>query len=129
MEKEEKELFKKYPKILNRKNLPWKLECNKGWFKLIDNLCEYVQEQTDQNPHIYKGQTEATQIKEKFGGLRFYVNGTHSDFLAAIQYVEFLSYKICEFCGKDGKLQNNNGWYKTTCGKCPGFKKWDKRWG
>lgn len=34
-----------------------------------------------------------------------------------VDYVEFLSSKVCEVCGEPGKVYTN-GWYMTRCKKC-----------
>lgn len=71
------------------------------------------------------------QIKEKFGGLRFYYDTpcelpkeVLSEVEAAIQLAENKSYTICEYCGaSDSKMRNQtpdggNRWIKTLCDKC-----------
>ena len=50
------------------------------------------------------------QIKEKFGGLRFYTDEDLDD-------IEDESYTICEECGEPGKPRPG-GWIKTRCDKC-----------
>jgi hypothetical protein len=57
------------------------------------------------------------QVKEKYGGLRFYVNGGNVDTDKLISEAEALSYEICEVCGKKGK-PNEDGWISTLCKKC-----------
>lgn len=58
----------------------------------------------------------ATQVKEKFGGLRFYVSGGDETTHNMISMVEALSYRVCEECGttKDAQLYSI-GWNKTLC--------------
>lgn len=56
----------------------------------------------------------ATQVKEKFGGLRFYIDGGNDEHYALINFAELLSYNTCEVCGKPGKA-NRNGWITTRC--------------
>ena len=66
------------------------------------------------------------QIKEKFGGLRFYfkTEGLNDDQNAqiwgAVGVAEHLSFKMCEECGKlnvETRAQKNQkfGWTKTLC--------------
>jgi len=56
-------------------------------------------------------------IKEKFGGLRFYTNGCTSDnHYDIISKYEKLSYTICEECGEPGEPRHT-GWIKTLCEK------------
>lgn len=64
-------------------------------------------------------QVEAAQVKEKFGGLRFYVNFADEYTYGMIGIIEGLSYKICEHCGSMKNVsQNKRGWIKTLCRKC-----------
>lgn len=59
-------------------------------------------------------QVVAAQIKEKFGGLRFYIDGGDDYIHGAITMAENLSYRICEECGTPGKTEGP-GWYRTLC--------------
>lgn len=56
----------------------------------------------------------ASQIKEKFGGLRFYVNGATDKHWNYIHFAESMSYKICEECGKPGTYYPF-GWHHVAC--------------
>jgi hypothetical protein len=56
----------------------------------------------------------AAQVKEKFGGLRFYVNGTTDKHHNYISFAESMSYRTCEECGAVGKTYTN-GWHTTLC--------------
>ena len=60
------------------------------------------------------------QIKEKFGGLRFYINGAppNSKIYDIIDKYEDLSFEICEFCGAPGKTEDYQGWLFTWCKNC-----------
>ena len=120
-EKQE-ELFKRYPKIFH--DLKW-TECDDGWFDLIDSLCRVIQNEWDN--HSYKmteeekaeGQPIAVQVKEKFGGLRFYIYGGDANeaIHGAIRMAESMSFKVCEGCGHPGHRQPG-GWIKTLCDPC-----------
>jgi hypothetical protein len=61
----------------------------------------------------------AVQVKEKFGGLRFYVNGGTETHQTMIYFAETMSYRICEECGttKDTKCWRD-GWHRTLCVPC-----------
>ena len=72
-------LLNRYPKIFRQHTLPmtetcmcWGLDCGDGWYHLIDRLCGQLQWDIDRNHYP---QIEATQVKEKFGTLRFYYEG------------------------------------------------------
>ena len=56
----------------------------------------------------------AVQVKEKFGGLRFYVNHAIDKHYDYITFAESMSYRTCEECGNPGKTYTN-GWHKTLC--------------
>lgn len=97
-------------KSLEAKNTPFALfevECMDGWSDLIYDLCKKI------NDLDYDG--IVFQIKEKFGALRFYISGGDEHIHKLIDDAEILSEKICEVCGKEGKLINDRGWYMTRC--------------
>lgn len=58
----------------------------------------------------------ASQVKEKFGGLRFYVDGATEKHYNYITFAESMSYSTCEECGAPGK-RYTNGWHVTLCEK------------
>jgi len=121
----QKKLFEKYPKIFRQKDLSmqqtcmcWGIECGNGWYWLLDKLCDYIQSMIDNNPSTWP-QIEATQVKEKYGGLCFYYDGGNSCVDGAIMLAENLSYNICEFCGSTVDVsQSNKGWIVTLCKPC-----------
>lgn len=80
--------------------------CPNGWFNLVWNLCLTLE--------VYKFSGKVNQIKEKFGGLRFYVSHATDKQYDIIHKAEEKSYKICEVCGKKGKLRKL-AWAKTLC--------------
>lgn len=71
----------------------------------------------------------AAQVKEKYGGLRFYMTSGTDEIFDLIKKAEELSYKTCENCGEPG-YQRSGGWIYTLCDTC--HKNWDeiraKRW-
>lgn len=69
-------------------------------------------------------QLVAEQLKEKFGGLRFYARGGNREIHSAISFAEDLSYSICENCGKmDATVVCcGHGWIQTLCLDCRGDK-------
>jgi hypothetical protein len=56
----------------------------------------------------------AVQVKEKFGGLRFYINGGNDQHYHYITFAESMSYRTCEECGSPGK-RYTDGWHQTLC--------------
>lgn len=56
----------------------------------------------------------AVQVKEKFGGLRFYVRAATDKHYNFISFAESMSYRTCEECGAPGKTYTD-GWHRTMC--------------
>jgi hypothetical protein len=134
----EKKLFDKYPKIFGQKDLPmtqtcmcWGIECGDGWYTIIDALCARIMGYNKSlnwkiEDDIEKGLAteadlipviQATQVKEKYGGLRFYTNSTDEYIEGLVSMAEAMSSRTCEECGNPGK-QNNDGWITTLCDSC-----------
>ena len=114
----ENKLFAKYPTIFpgGRKVSPresllcFGIETEDGWFRLIDNLCKQL---VKASPNVV-----ATQVKEKFGGLRFYVHGSTTKGNKLIEVAEHKSFRTCESCGRKGKNYEQGGWWRVRCTKC-----------
>ena len=121
-------LYKKYPKILTS-NLP--IDCSDGWFFLLNCFLEGVQSHidlerayvTDKDPIP---QVVALQVKEKFGGLRFYFTGGDSNIRVLAQFVEHLSHYICEESGDFSEKVGivTKGWIKTLTSEQASSKNW-----
>lgn len=57
---------------------------------------------------------KASQVKEKYGTLRFYLTFGTDKMHDYAELAERLSENTCETCGKYGELRGN-GWYYTAC--------------
>jgi hypothetical protein len=75
----------------------------KGWSKIIDSLY-------DKLPDVY-----VYQVKEKFGGLRFYTDGLTEEEDTIVDEACELSEKTCEICGEEGKIIDFGHWYECRC--------------
>jgi hypothetical protein len=95
------------------------IECENGWENLLYRLFEGIEKILEQDSDF-----RIMQIKEKFGSLRVYTNFSNDLIDTLINKAELESEKICEDCGKKGKLVKLNGWLRTQCQKC--FKEWKK---
>ena len=127
MKKElDEKLCAKYPKIFADRHgdmretlMCWGFDCGDGWYWLIDKLCSNLQWNTDKNNRDGEyPQVVAVQVKEKFGGLRFYVQGGTSEQHAVISFVESLSYSVCESCGTTKNMGRTSGWIASICEDC-----------
>lgn len=94
----------------------WGFECGDGWFSLIWDLSEKLEKMILALPETDRGDYSASQVKEKFGTLRFYMSAETEEMTAAIQAAEERSAVTCEECGEPGRLRGS-GWLRTTCGK------------
>jgi len=108
-----------YPEIIPEN---FYFECGDGWFLIIDALCSKLRGLAD------RAKTEpptASQIKEKFGGLRFYIDpldslewGEYVDAVyAVVNMAETLSFRTCESCGRAG-FPRDAKWTKCYCRWC-----------
>lgn len=124
-------LCAKYPKIFANRHgdmketlMCWGFEHGDGWYQILDSLCANIQSHIDwQNENFAKGyphyekpvpQVVAVQVKEKFGGLRFYYEGGDDVIDGMVRMAESWAINSCEECGIPG-TQNSRGWIKTLC--------------
>lgn len=132
----DRKLCEKYPKIFADRHadmmataMCWGFECGDGWFWLIDNLCHCIQNYIDANSKLRDiPQVVATQVKEKYGGLRFYHDGGNELIDGMVWFAEHLSYRICEVCGSTKDVSTTKGWMMTRCAKCLAKQKRWERW-
>ncbi len=80
------------------------IECGEGWASLYLPLIERCRADG----------VSVLQIKEKFGGLRFYVGPASDELYAAIDVAEAASLTMCEECGASGKRRGGS-WIRTLC--------------
>lgn len=92
----------------------WSLE--KGWAKAFgyELLCELKDALVEAN---YLDKYRITQIKEKYGGLRWYDFGAPEKAFDILRKYESLSYKTCFICGEPA-THETYGWINYVCEKC-----------
>ena len=101
------------------------VEVGAGWWPIIETLCGQIQHYIDQmnsshakwpdSEHYYPvEQVVVAQIKEKFGGLRFYYDGGDRYVRGLVSMAEAWAARSCEECGAPGK-QRPGGWVRTLC--------------
>jgi len=90
-----------------------RMECGDGWYKILHDLMTKIRT-TGEKIGI-------AQIKEKFGGLRFYIESTpigsiHFEAIRTfISEAEKESMRTCEVCGKPGEIRDQGRWIRTLC--------------
>lgn len=83
-------------------------ELNNGWLELVKNCIEEL---------ITVGwNKEILQVKEKFAGLRFYINEGNYDIFSIIEKYEELASNTCEICGTTENVAvRGGGWLVALC--------------
>jgi hypothetical protein len=114
----QQKLYDRFPALYRQKDLPmqqtcmcWGCEVDDGWFDLLWMLSLALEDEAKTTGTVI----EAVQVKEKFGGLRFYHNGTTERAHNLISAAERLSECTCEVCGKYGRVTNRGSWLKCVC--------------
>jgi hypothetical protein len=80
---------------------------SEGWLPLIKSMIEEL---------IELGWDKClVQSKEKFGGLRFYIETYPEGAEEIITKYEKLSHETCETCGVKGTTTKINNWLHTLC--------------
>ena len=92
------------------------IECAAGWWPIIASLCASIQHHIDWKNQQSQPvpQVTVTQIKEKFGGLRFYYDGGDEYISGLVTMAAGWASHACEECGSQGVLRHG-GWLKTLC--------------
>ena len=130
-------LTEKYPKIFqvneSRRLEPYAMfgiECGGGWYDILNALCFQIQQHIDwnnrqrerlleSNPYNARipdevSQVVITQVKEKYGSLRFYYDGGDDRIHGMVCMAETMSAVICEVCGDRGRMRGRS-WFYTAC--------------
>ncbi len=91
----------------------WGFDVGIGWYDIVYRLSEKLEALIAAQPE--DDRAYASQVKEKFGILRFYMDGnTTKEMEAAIREAEVESAKTCEVCGKPGGI-TGKGWLTVLC--------------
>lgn len=90
----------------------------KGWYPILEILCSNIQHHLDWREKQGNAipQVIVEQIKEKFGGLRFYYQGGDDEISGMVRMAEAWADVACEDCGAVGK-RRSGGWIRTLCDK------------
>ncbi len=111
-----------YPKIFSGKYGGFAID--DGWFNIINQACQLIQSHIDWS----KGECTrvvARQVKEKFGTLRFYVDGGDDYCRGVIAMAESMTGVTCEKCGDIGESRHG-GWVHVYCNTCEAERQTEK---
>ena len=108
-----KHFIKLFPKLN-------KSEYNKPFYSFVEKFRQRSYKCVKYN-RVYPPSVKIDQIKEKFGGMRFYYSGGDKKVDGMVTFASYLCSKTCEVSGEKGELCSNGGWYKTLSPKlCEG---------
>lgn len=98
-----------FKKVTNTEGFTRYIECGYGWDHLVQPLLVELEQLGG----------KILQVKEKFGGLRFYylLEENHllpNNFAQKVDEAELQSVATCEVCGEPG-FRRSGGWIKTLC--------------
>jgi hypothetical protein len=105
------------------------LSVGPGWHTIIFTLSDAIQGRIDfikkqYQWYINRGDkpnfdlvepVKVTQVKEKFGGLRFYYDGGDVYIAGLVLMAEQWAIHTCEECGQRGHNRTDLSWHKTLC--------------
>jgi hypothetical protein len=80
-----------------------------GWHRIVLDLDDALAK-LDPNYEVH-------QVKEKWGGLRYYCSLDTPEAIALIEAAEVKAAATCESCGAPGRLVHGS-WMRTLCSKC-----------
>lgn len=124
----EKRMKEKHPEMFSK---PYGgFAVGPGWWPILEGLCAEIDSYTKwrnntraarlkDNPHGLDIPNEVPQViveqvKEKFGGLRFYYTGGDDKIDGMVRMAERWADHACEECGAPGQSRRG-GWIKTLC--------------
>ena len=109
-----KHMEERFPKMFSGKYGGF--ACGEGWWPILEKLCSNIQHHIDwkNKQSEVVPQVTVAQIKEKFGGLRFYYDGGDDVINGMVRMAEIWASHACEECGAPG-TSRDGGWIKTLC--------------
>ncbi len=114
-------LYKDRTKPMSQSLMCFGFEVEDGWLPFLEEMSAklekeiemYVKQTGDSEDHA-----RAAQVKSKFAGLRFYMDGNITEPMEnIIKEYEKRSHFVCEECGESGMVRSG-GWLKVLCDGC-----------
>jgi hypothetical protein len=85
-----------------------------GWFNIVWRQCKDLEPLVAEAEKATGRPFEALQVKQKFGGLRVYVNHPTDTIRKRIETAQLESLRTCEVCGKSGNRREGDR-IRTVC--------------
>jgi hypothetical protein len=111
-----KKMEERFPKMFSNKYGGFAV--GQGWWPILEALCANIQSHIDWRNRESETvpQVVVEQIKEKFGGLRFYYQGGDEQIHGMVRMAEAWAANCCEECCAPG-TRRGGGWIRTLCNK------------
>lgn len=135
------DLAKRWPDLFQKAG-DFEFSIGEGWYDIVDVLCGFLSYDVEsakrrlkyamENPNANMAESIASieaklakaieelptlaQVKEKFGTMRFYVDGGTPEMHNYIEFAEAMTGRTCEVCGDRGKSRSG-GWIRVLCDK------------
>ena len=112
-----KRMHERFPEMFK---MPYGGFCiGEGWWPIVESLCGNIQHYLDwinknRETRPIVEQVVVMQIKEKFGGLRFYYEGGDEKVYGMVRMAESWADHTCEDCGNKA-TKKTTGWIKNLC--------------
>jgi hypothetical protein len=95
------------------------IECGSGWRGIVEGLSDALEGMIRTLPEPERDRCYLTQVKEKWGELRVYMDGPETeDMKQAIKIAVERSVVTCESCGAAGELREDQPWKRVLCDAC-----------
>lgn len=118
----DEQLCREFPNLYRQRNasmqetcMCWGFDCDSGWFQLIYDLSKRLEAEILKQPKEQRKHFCASQVKEKYGMLRAYLECSTDKMEELIREAEEKSGKTCEVCGAPGKIRVHHNWYYCSC--------------
>ncbi len=102
-------------------NMIWGFEFDDGWEPITRKYAAQIEAILKKLPKKQRKICFASQLKEKFGTLRWYMTGAPSEIHDLVDQAELESERTCETCGNVGAERCMGTWMYTRCQPC-----WDE---
>jgi hypothetical protein len=116
--KEFDQLYADHKKPAQESAMFWGFECGDGWYPLLRSLSRELEDYARLNPEFH---VQATQVKSKFGELRFHLAESSASTDAMVERARQLASRTCEMTGTPGALcvrrpaPHRRAEYKVLC--------------
>lgn len=109
-------LYREYYLPKDKTCMCWGFCVGKGWFQVIWDLSLAIEKELELKPN---SEFAVVQVKEKFGGLRYYIENSSPAIENLIVEAEKLCNITCSECGSPKGKKVTEGFYRyTLCDNC-----------